>query len=194
MPDISAQYHREFAKGYFQLAGISRQIKWDDSNPTNANGDLTGDVMGWGINASSNLKLGERATARLQYVYGEGIQNYMNDAPVDVAAETDGATIKGVALPIQGIVAFVDVNWNAKWSSSFGYSSADIDNSDLQAGDAFKKGQYALGNLLYSPMKNVMVGGEVQWADRENKNGYTSDDMRFQFSAKYNFATSIGGK
>jgi len=193
LPDLSAQYRRTMKRGYGQVAGIVRQMKWDDLDKTNANGDLSGDAMGWGLHVSTNAKLGERALLRASYVYGEGIQNYMNDAPVDVAAETDGATIKGVPLPMSGLVAFVDITWNPKWTSSVGYSMLDIDNTDLQGGTAFKKGQYGLANLLFSPVKDVMMGGEVQWGDRENKNGFTSDDLRFQFSAKYNFATSIGG-
>jgi len=42
---------------------------------------------------------------------------------------------------------------------------------------------------------DVMVGGEVQWGKRENfRDDFTSDDVRFQFSARYNFSTSIGGQ
>jgi len=175
------------------VAGIVRQMTWDDLDPTNANGDLSGDAVGWGLSLSSNLKAGEKGTARLQFVYGEGVQNYMNDAPVDVAPETDGATIKGVALPMTGVSAFLDWNWNEKLSSSFGYSMLNIDNTDLQAADAFKVGQYALGNVMFYPVKNVMLGPEIQWGDRENKDGFTSDDLRIQFSAKYNFSKSSGG-
>ena len=46
--------------------------------------DLSGDATGWGLNLSSNLKAGRRTSIRLQFVFGEGIQNYMNDAPVDI--------------------------------------------------------------------------------------------------------------
>jgi hypothetical protein len=193
LPDLSAQFRRNISRGYVQASGIVRKMNWDDNNKTNANGDLTGDATGWGIAGTSNLKAGERALARLSVLYGEGIQNYLNDAPVDVAPQTSGTTIEGVALPILGISAFVDITWNPKWTSSIGYSMVDIDNTDLQAGTAYKKGQYGLANLLFSPVKDVMMGGEIQWGDRENKNGFTSDDLRFQFSAKYNFATSVGG-
>jgi hypothetical protein len=55
-----------------------RKIKWDDNNPVAP--DLSGDVTAWGTTLSSNIKTG-RGTARLQIVYGEGIENYMNDAP-----------------------------------------------------------------------------------------------------------------
>jgi hypothetical protein len=129
-------------------------------------------------------------------VVGEGIQNYMNDAPADIGVETNASApggIEGVPLPVTGVSAFYDLQWNERWSSTFGYSMIDIDNSDQQDGTDFKRGQYALGNLMYYPVKNVMMGGEVQWGDRENKNGFTSDDLRFQFSAKYSFSTTVGG-
>jgi hypothetical protein len=40
-----------------------------------------------------------------------------------------------------------------------------------------------------------MLGPEVQWGKRENfRDGFSSDDFRIQFSAKYNFSLSLGGK
>ena len=51
-------------------------------------------------------------------------------------------------IPIVGIVAFLDHTWSEKFSSAIGYSWQDNDNTDAQAPDAFKTGQYALGNLL----------------------------------------------
>jgi hypothetical protein len=51
-----------------------------------------------------------------------------------------------------------------------------------------------LGNLLFAPVSNVLVGGELQWGRRENfLDGFTSDDVKFQFSFKYNFSATIGG-
>jgi hypothetical protein len=71
----------------------------------------------------------------------------------------------------------------------------DIDNSDGQAPDAYKKGQYALGNILYHPTPDIFLGPELQWGDRKNfQDDFTSDDFRVQFSAKYNFKLSLGGK
>ena len=93
-----------------------------------------------------------------------------------------------------GVTAFYDITWNEKWTSTAGYSMLDIDNTNAQTPQAFHHGQYALANLLFYPVKNVMMGGEVQWGDRENKGGFTSDDLRFQFSARYNFSTMVGGQ
>jgi hypothetical protein len=201
LPDLSAEYRKAIKKGYVELAGIVRDIKWEDTNPNPP--DISGSVTGWGIHASSNLKFG-MDVLRLSVLYGEGIENYMNDAPVDVAPKSATST-DGKALPVTGIVAFLDHTWNKKFTSSIGYSSVSIDNSDAQTADAFKLGQYALANVLYTPVPNVMMGIEGGWIHRENKqegvattfNGIAGntakvDQYHVQVSAKYNFALSLG--
>ena len=123
----------------------------------------------------------------------------MNDAPGghrhrQPVQQHASARFGGEALPIQGLVAFVDINWNAKYTSTVGYSRTDIDNTDGQAPNAYKTGQYMLGNLLYMPVPNVMVGGELQWGRRENfSDGFSADGVKLQFSFKYNFSYKVGG-
>ena len=61
--------------------------------------------------------------------------------------------------------------------------------------NAYQTGQYTLGNLLYTPVPGVMVGGELQWGKREMfKDPYVGDGLKIQFSFKYNFSAKIGGK
>jgi len=196
LPDFSGAYKFSRTWGYVRAAGMLRLIKWDDLLEDRF--DLSGDATGWGVNLSSNLLFG-KDTVRLQYVFGEGIENYMNDAPVDIGIVNNSGNprtpILGKALPLVGIVAFLDHTWSDKFTSTVGYSQTDIDNTDAQAPDAYKTGQYALGNLLYTPVPNVMVGGELQWGRRENfSDGFQSDDLRVQFSFKYNFSYKLGGE
>jgi hypothetical protein len=59
----------------------------------------------------------------LQLLYGKGIENYVRDAPADIAIKNTGTnSIEGVALPIIGFVGFYDHYWNNKFSSTIGYS------------------------------------------------------------------------
>lgn len=190
-PDLSweARYGQDW--GYVELAGIFRSIKWVDT--LNDQYDLGGSAFGWGLNLSSNLNFTKKDVGRFQVVYGHGIENYMNDAPVDIGIKRVSGDprrpIKGVALPSLGIVAFLDHSWNDKFSSSIGYSYLNIENSDGQANDAFHRGDYALANLLYYPVKNVTIGGELQYGGRKNfRDGFSSNDVRMQFSFKYNFS------
>jgi hypothetical protein len=101
--------------------------------------------------------------------------------------------VTGQALPVLGLMAYVDHNWNSRWSTSAGYSRVDVDNSDLQAANAFRLGQYASANVICVPVQNVMVGSEVQWARRDNNfDGFRVDDYRVQFSFKYSFSYKVG--
>ena len=162
------------------------------------NVDLSGSGTGYGVNLSSNVKVGSKDTVRLQVVFGEGIQNYMNDSPVDVGAASNAGNVTrpivGETLPIVGVVAFLDHSWSSRYSTTVGYSMQDIDNSDGQKPDAFRKGHYALGNFLYYPAPSTMLGGEFQWGRRENfSDGFSSDGFKLQFSFKYNFSFKLGG-
>jgi len=195
-PDLSGEYRMATGFGYVEVAGIVRYMEWTDQVPDAI--DISGDAIGWGVNLSSNIKAG-RSTFRLAAVYGEGIQNYMNDAPVDVGIENRFGDpvrpITGVVLPMDSMVAFLDLNWSSEWTSTIGYSFLKIDNSDAQAPSAFKEGQYALANILWYPVPNFFLGPEIQWVRRDNfHDGFSSDDLRIQFSVKYNFGTySLGG-
>jgi len=190
-PDLSAEYRLGRKWGYIELAGLVRRIAWEDQGTDNF--ALSGDATGWGLNLSSNLNLGKNDVARFQAMYGEGVENYMNDAPADVGIENQPgnpiAPIKGVALPVTGVVAFLDHTWSTKFTTAVGYSMVDIDNTAQQAPDAFSKAQYALGNVLYSPTPGVTAGVEFQWGNRDNfTDGFTSDIRKIQFSFKYAFS------
>jgi hypothetical protein len=196
LPDFSGEYRYGAGWGYVEAAGIIRRMDIDDLLDDAF--DLDQSLVGWGVNLSSNLKPSAADTVRLQVVFGDGVQNYMNDAPVDVGVEINPGDprrpVKGVALPLVGVVAFLDHNWSSRWSTAAGYSMLDIDNSNGQSADAFGEGHYALVNLLHTPVRNVMMGGEFQWGKRQNfSDGFSSDDYRIQFSFKYNFSASIGG-
>jgi hypothetical protein len=188
MPDFSGHIRAKQHWGYVQVAGMLRKITWVDTNP-NAAVKIGDTVFGWGVNVSSNVNFSKRDVGRFSFVYGDGIENYMNDAPVDVAPEhtsNPNRPFKGVALPVLGVVSFLDHNWNDHVTSSIGYSLVDIDNSNAQLPSDYHQGHYALTNLLYSPVTSVTVGGEFQYGRRVNfSDGFNANDYRLQFSFKY---------
>jgi DcaP outer membrane protein len=192
LPDFSAEGRLGGGWGYVELAGIIRPIKWDDLLPDDGF-DLNGDDLGWGVSLSSNLKPSKSTVIRLQFVGGEGVQNYMNDAPVDVGIVRNPGNptrpIEGKALGMLAATGFIDFQWSRLFSSSLGYSWLEVDNTEGQADDAFKTGQYALVNLLYYPTTNAMIGPEIQWGRRDNAfDNFHSDDLRIQLSARVNYS------
>lgn len=189
VPDFAGHYRYTAKWGYIQVGGIIGRLGWEAT--VDSLSYLNGDAMRWGGALSSNIKIGKKAILRLMGVYGEGMENYMNDAPLDVALDTTGVAtnpFKGVALPVWGATAFLDVNWSPTWSSSFGYSVTTIKNSTAQNPSDFKQGQYFAANLLCYPVNNVMIGAEFLFGRRDNyKDGFHSVNPQVRLGFRYNF-------
>ena len=198
MPDLSAEYRHTGTWGYGEIAGIVRQMNWDDTDLTD--GDMSGDAVGWGLNLSTNIKFGPPgSTLRAAYIFGEGIQNYMNDSTADVVLIDDPdnpGTPGGTQLiPMWGLTVFYDLAWNSSFSTAMGYSQLSLDYDGTAAtADTFNEGRYALMNLLYTPVNNIMYGVELQYGGRQNfADGWDYDTLRVQFSFKYKFSANLGG-
>jgi len=191
-PDVSAHFKKRGKWGSVQLAGILRPLKWKDTRVNNFGNDLSGSVTGWGANLSAVLNLGKSTVFRGSYVYGEGIENYMQDAPNDVGTVINGNSIDGKALPVSGIVAWLDHNWNPQVWTSLGYSTVSIDNTETANGTtSYKKGQYALLTIGTTPFTNTMAAIEFQYGQREGEDGFKADCTKIQVSFKYNFSTTF---
>ena len=172
LPDLSANYRWTGGWGHLQVAGIVREIKWDDTlafTPGHAF-DLSGSELGWGVNVSSTIKLvPDKVHLLPAIVYGHGVSNYMNDATPDIAAGGTLTAPKGEAVPLLGISAYVDVYWNKLLTSSVGYSLVNLDNPSLEqtlTPTAYHRGQYASVNVLAHPAPSFLIGPELQWAKR----------------------------
>jgi hypothetical protein len=166
-----------------------------------AGNEPKGTETGWGINLTGTYKVFERDVIRAGWVFGDGIATYMNDGGTDmgpnvlpvvtppIAGQPPVLALEAEAVPLGGISLFYDHFWNDQWASSIGWSETKVDNTSFQAADAFRSGQYALVNLLYTPDPRIMMGGELQWGQREDNNGDHGEDFRVQFSFKYNFSS-----
>ncbi|SDK14018.1 DcaP family trimeric outer membrane transporter [Microbulbifer yueqingensis] len=195
LPVVTAQYRQETHWGHFQVAGLARRIEWEDSLRDEFS--LSGDVTAWGVSFSSIIEM-DYTELNLSATYGEGVGSYMNDAPADIGVvenfDNRETPLTGEPLPLLGLMAYLDIDWNDRWTSSVGWSVLDINNSDGQLDRAFEQGQYASVNLLYHPVESVILGPELIWAERDNaRNGFSSEDWRLQFSFKYKFNMDLVG-
>jgi len=196
LPDFSAEYRKATSFGYVELAGIIRSVKWEDQAPDSIN--LDGDALCYGLNLTSNIRYGKdkRSTIRLGAVFGQGIQNYMNDATTDISVrENPGNTakpIEGYATPMIAGSLFIDHFWTGKMSSTIGYSMMDFDLDATSDSSSFKTGGYAIANVMFHPVPNVMWGVEYQYGSRDNfKDGWSYNASKVQASFKYNFGQAL---
>jgi hypothetical protein len=114
----------------------------------------------------------------------------MNDAPVDVGSRLTrrpAAAHRGTALPLVGVVAFLDHNWSDRLDSAAGYSMLDIDNTNGGAATRSRRPLRARQPALH-PVKNVMLGPSSSGRRDELLRRLHSDDFRIQFSLQYNFS------
>jgi len=198
LPDLTSHYRYEGDWGHVQLAGILRQVGYETVGAPNS--QPKGHQTGWGFNLTSNVKLFKKDTLHMGVVYGEGIASYINDGGTDLAPHADttptvtplisGAPIIRLgpeAVPLTGYMFYYDHTWSDQFTSSIGYSQTHVSNTNFQEISAYKTGEYASVNLLYTPAKPIMMGVEYLWGRREDKNGASGDDNRVQFSFKYSF-------
>ena len=192
-PDLSGNARIDRNWGYLQVAGIVRKIGWVDTsgNPVN----LGASVVGWGVNTTSNLNLSKTMSQSWHLFTVPALRitwtthRWMSVFRIN---RTRRIPIKGVALPVLGVVAFLDHSWNKHFTSSVGYSLVDIQNSNAQKPADFHQGDYAIANLLYHPIPRVMMGSEFQFGRRVNfSNGYNFNDYRVQFSFKFDWDKSF---
>jgi hypothetical protein len=196
IPDFTAHYRYDGGWGHVQLAGILRRVGFDSfDTPDNR---PKGHKLGWGLNLASNIKFGSKDVLHLSAVYGEGIASYMNDGGTDLGPKGQpvllpNRTITGLSpdvVPLLGLVAYYDHYWSNKWSSSIGWSETHVDNLSFQAADAFRTGQYASVNLLFTPDPHLLFGAEFLWGQRTDNNNESGADTRIQFSFKYSFSSN----
>ncbi|WP_020208039.1 DcaP family trimeric outer membrane transporter [Gilvimarinus chinensis] len=185
LPDLTAQYRAQDAWGHVQVAGILRDLSYEEQSTSDH--EPSGSDLGYGLNITSVLNLGDDHL-RAGVVYGEGIASYMNDGGMDMAPDTLNPEDL-TSVPLLGVMAYYEHAWNDRMSSAVGYSFTEVDNHAQQLGSAFNKGEYASVNLLYSPFSQVLVGAEYLWGQRTDFDGDAGTDNRVQFSVKYTFSS-----
>ena len=85
MPDVSGNVRWTRDWGHFQVAGVRKRMAWRDNNGDEI--DFSGHAGRAGLNMTSAIKFGKRDIGKFAFVYSQEIQNYMNDAAVDVGIE-----------------------------------------------------------------------------------------------------------
>lgn len=182
LPDLVGSVRIERDWGHVKAAAILRQVGVQTT--TTASGNPSSDHTGYGLNLTGVLKPWQRGTISWGLAGGKGIASYMNDGGTDLAPN---ASFRAETVPSLGYHLYYGHAWDAKLTSAIGYSQHRQDNTAGQAGNALHTGSYASANLLYSLTPSVLLGGEYLWGRRENKDGASANDSRFQFSTRVSF-------
>ena len=132
LPDLSGNVRFTRDWGYFQAAGMLRRIKWVDTI------DDAFDLGGTEVGARPEPDVKRQVHAerhwpvRVRDRTGNPELARTTHRSTSVSRSLGGdprRPIKGVALPMWSMVAFLDHNWSKRFSTAIGYSFMDIDNS-----------------------------------------------------------------
>ncbi|MEE2849413.1 MAG: DcaP family trimeric outer membrane transporter [Pseudomonadota bacterium] len=181
LPDFTARYAVSRPWGDVQIAGLLRQLKYQ-SPASNIDSTATG----WGLSASTKIKVGAKDDLRLMVTGGEGIGRYVglnfsNDAVLNGAGDLDAIGV------VAGFAAYRHV-WAPGWRSSLIWSAQKVDNDLAFTGLAANRSAQSFhANLIWSPVTAFDVGAELMFADREIETGASGDMTRLILFAKYGF-------
>ena len=181
IPDFTARYAVSKPWGDFQIAGLLRQLKYQ-SPASNIDSTATG----WGLSASTKIKVGAKDDLRLMVTGGEGIGRYVglnfsNDAVLNGSGDLDAIGV------VAGFAAYRHV-WAPGWRSSLIWSAQKVDNDLAFTGLAANRSAQSFhANLIWSPVTAFDVGAELMFADREIETGASGDMTRLILFAKYGF-------
>lgn len=179
VPDLIAAYTIRDDWGHFKVAGLMRQLSYNDGALVDA------DETGYGIALSSKINLGAD-DIRMMFNTGAGMGRYssLNSANGAVITQNnDLETIDSYGYSI----AYRHV-WSERSRSSIMFSALNIDNDTSLTGMGVTESSYSTRiNYLYSPVAALTLGAEYTFAQREIEAGLEGDMNRVQVSAKYAF-------
>lgn len=180
MPDLVAAYTMKQDWGYVKVAGLLRQLSYDDG------ADIDGDDTSMGIAVSGKYVLANGDDLRFMVNTGSGMGRYVAVNANNGAVITPDGDLE--AIDSTGYAIAYRHKWNEKMRSSLMFSAYEADNDVALTGNSVTDSTYSTRvNLLYSPVKALTFGAEYAFAHREVESGLEGDMNRVQVSAKYAF-------
>jgi hypothetical protein len=179
-PDFTTALRYEAKPGHVQVAGVVRNLSFDNTvGPTDTE-------WGWGINMAGALNVLEGDNVMASVSLGDGIGRYMQDLPSNSAGVvTAGGQIE--TMSAWGAMLAYKHLWNEKFRSTVSYSYVKLETRDDQSsgGFAFDHTHYVQCNLIWAPTKNFYIGAEYLYGKKEARNSNEGDDHRVQVALQY---------
>lgn len=187
IPDLIARYNGKAGGLDWSLAGIARELTYEDRSDPGIEGD-SDEQFGYGLSLAGKWMLGKN-DLRFMVNYGDALGRYMglntfNDGYID--ADGDIETIDQLG----GFIAYRHF-WTPHWRSTFSLSASEADNPSerdyVGASSLAKEYRSIHANLNYLPTPQMSIGGELIWAEKKLEDGRDGDLSRLQFAVKYAF-------
>lgn len=181
VPDVTARYTAKGAWGHVGVAGLVRQLKYQ-----NGPAGISSSATGYGVSVSGKVNLGSSDDLRYMVTAGSGIGRYLglglnNDAVLDATGDLENIDV------VAGFASWRHV-FTPKLRGNAMVSIAQYDNpTDLTGLGITRSSTSAHLNLIYSPLPKLDLGAELIWGKREIESGDSGELNRVQTHVKYSF-------
>ena len=187
VPDIPMYAQYCWKNNHVRASGLIRTMDYYDN--TNMSNETT---VGWGAMLSSKIAIHRSIDAFGQVVYGEGVENYIQDLTgegYDLVPNQDHSG-KLQKLPAMGWVVGLKANITKRWQMNGAYSQVEIwdkNNYFAFAPNTYKLSKYIVANLFYSITPELNVGAEYLYGTRKNADNTKAEANRAQMMVQFNF-------
>jgi hypothetical protein len=187
MPDLVARYNGKVGDLGWSLAGIVRELTYEDRPSSGVQGD-NDSLLVYALSLAGKWNLGSD-DFRFMFSYGDGLGRYMGLNAFNDGYVNDQSDIKSIDQ-WGGFIAYRH-QWSPHWRSNLSLSASGADNpgtGEFSLAESLAKRYESIhANLQYLPAPNMTIGGELVLARKELEDGRDGDLSRLQFSVKYGF-------
>ena len=190
VPDLVASVERDiFERWHIKTSFLLRNMYAECDCLDNVS-DTT---SGYAISVSGKTGLtrwDKRDNLQLQFSYGRGYTQYVNDlgsidAPDAVFNENTG---KLEAVPVFAMYAAFQKWWSPNMRSNFIFGYVNVNNKYTPGvATAYKTTNRFSVNYIWSPIARIDLGAEFLIGSRTNQDGESGNAKQVQLSAKYRY-------
>ena len=178
LPDLVVRYNRSSPMGNVSLAGLVRELSWNDGTGAQT-------TTGWGLSASGRIDLARRSDVRFTATWGEGVGRYIGLNAVNGATIGPDGSLE--ALPVAGGLVALHHGFGDSSRINLGLSYLSADNPVWAGPSATQSVRSGFANYMTDLAPGVSAGIEILYGERELENGLTGTLSRITLSTKYGF-------
>ena len=165
-----------------RVAGLLRDLRAEGTNGS------TDSALGWTVNGSGSLILpwfSDKDNFKFGVQYGYGYGFSIKSGPADAVFDLDTSELRtlGVFSTYGGLQHW----WTDLFRSSLVFGYVNVDNPAFIDGEAMENNIYLAGNFVRNINKDLTVGLEYLWGQRENKDGSSGANHRVVFTSRFDF-------
>ncbi len=188
LPDLIGRWDKSFDWGSMSVRGVSQEFRVNDGSGMEVS------KRGYGLGTTAFVKMRDaKDFLSLALTYGEGIGRYFNGI--------EGAAFDGNSILLERVLGLV-VGYQYKASDTLranfvvgAQRNYDNDYTAFARVNGLDVGQYGINRriyqahvgFIYNPIKNVDLGAEYIFGQRETLAGEKGDMSRVNLSGKYYF-------